>query len=199
MYIFFLSLLACFDWGIMKKIAPHRLAHRNYGEQVWTVAEEKEIPYAYLMALIVLECSGELPCGNRTEPHVYDRLKKVQQGTKSSYQHVKKKHLKKLSDEGLKNLATSWGPFQLMGYQAIELNSTVSDIRSTELGVELGARWIKKNYGNDLKAGRFKDAFHKHNTGQPYPADGKPKTHDPEYVNRGLHYMEIFSTEEYRY
>ena len=197
--ILFFSLFACLDLGFMKKVAPHRLAYRNYGESVWAVAEEEGVPYAYLMALIVLECSGELPCGSRTEDHVYKRLKQVKQGSKSSYQHVHQHHLKRLSDQGLKNLATSWGPFQLMGYQSIELNSTVSDIRSVEHGVELGVRWINKNYGGDLKAGRFKDAFHKHNTGQPYPADGKPKTHDPKYVERGLHFMEVFSEDGYRF
>ena len=85
-----------------------------------------------------------------------------------------------------------------MGYQAIELKSTVSDIRSVELGVERAHAGLR-NYGADLKAGRFKDAFHKHNTGQPYPADGKPKTYDPKYVERGLHFMEVFSQEDYRF
>ena len=82
--ILFFSLCACLDLGFMKKIAPHRLAYRNYGESVWAVAEEEGVPYAYLMALIVLECSGELPCGSRTEDHVYRRLKQVKQGSKPS-------------------------------------------------------------------------------------------------------------------
>ena len=36
------------------------------------------------------------------------------------------------SDDALKNLATSWGPFQLMGYQVIPLDLNIADIRGDE-------------------------------------------------------------------
>ena len=43
----------------------------NYGEQVREIADDMELPYEYLMALAVLECSGEKPAGQRFESHVY--------------------------------------------------------------------------------------------------------------------------------
>ena len=98
--ILLFSMFACLDVSFIRRKAPHRLNYRNYGESVWAVAEEEGLPYAYLMSLIVLECSGELPCGNRTGSHVYKRLKQVKQGTKPSYQHVKQHHLKEVFRSG---------------------------------------------------------------------------------------------------
>ena len=36
-------------------------------------------------------------------------------------------------------------------------------------------------------------AFHLHNTGKPYPADGQPTTFHPDYVQRGMAYMRKFA------
>ncbi|MGB2470589.1 MAG: hypothetical protein ACPIA5_07030, partial [Flavobacteriales bacterium] len=98
-------------------------------------------------------------------------------------------------DDALRNLATSWGPFQLMGYKCILLDVNIRDIRGPN-GVEHGADWINQTYGNSLRAGRFKDCFHMHNTGSPYPKTGLPRTHDPQYVPRGLAMMNQFTAPE---
>jgi hypothetical protein len=96
------------------------------------------------------------------------------------------------SDDALRNLATSWGPFQLMGYKCILLDVNIRDIRGPN-GVEHGADWINQTYGNAMREGRFKDCFHMHNTGQPYPKTGLPRTHDPQYVPRGISMMKQFN------
>ena len=101
----------------------------NYSNEVFKSSIEFNIPYKYLMALIQLECSGLKPAGERFEPHVYRQLKKVQVGSLKNYENVTMSHLYDASDEAIRNLATSWGPFQLMGYKCILLDVKIRDIR----------------------------------------------------------------------
>jgi hypothetical protein len=138
-----------------------------------------------------LECGGKKPAGSRFEKHVFKRLKEVRDGTRTNYENVKAHHLQDASDAALKNLATSWGPFQLMGYKCILLNVKIKDIRGPN-AVHYGAKWINLAYGTRLRKGQYKDCFHIHNTGRPYPSNGRPKTHDPQYVPRGLSAIEKY-------
>jgi len=163
----------------------------NYGEDVLEYAEDFDLSYEYLMALIVLETSGKIPSGSRFEQGVYNRLVKVKSGDRRKYENVKLHHLEDASDDAIKNLATSWGPFQLMGYKCIGMEVNVSDIRGED-GLYNGVLWINDEYGRFIRKGDFKDAFHYHNAGRKYPLVGKPKTHDPRYVEKGLSYMEYF-------
>lgn len=167
------------------------LAHYNYSEEVAVAAEEFDLPYAYLMALIVLECSGQKPAGSRYEPGIYRRMEQVRSGERRKYEAVKHKHLENASDEALKNLATSWGPFQLMGYKCVGLDVNVNDIRG-DRAVYYGAKWIDEEYGKLLRKEKYKDAFHFHNTGRKHPLVGGPRTHDPKYIDRGLNYIAYF-------
>jgi hypothetical protein len=164
----------------------------NYHDEVLDASEEFDLPYAYLMSLIVLETSGKKPPGKRFEPAVYRRLTSLRDGKRLKYEAVRRKHVKNASDDAIRNLATSWGPFQLMGYKCVAMGVTVNDLRGGD-GVEYGAEWIAEEYGHLLRRGRYKDAFHYHNTGRVYPKFGKPRTHDPRYVDRGLAYMEYFN------
>lgn len=157
----------------------------NYSEDVNAAALKFELPYGYLMALIQLECSGKKPAGERFEPHVYRRLKAVRDGRSKNYENITAAHLSDASDAALKNLATSWGPFQLMGYKCILLDVKIRDIRGNR-GVYHGADWINQTYGDRLRRGEYKNCFHLHNTGRPYPKVGLPSTHDPQYVPRGV-------------
>jgi hypothetical protein len=163
----------------------------NYGDVVLTYAVAYELPPEYLLALIVLESSGRSIIPPRFEPHVYERLKEVQNGARKGYEHVKQQHLADATDEALKNLASSWGPFQLMGYKCLLLDIKVRDIRGKD-AIFWGIHWIDLTYGKKLKDGKFRDAFHIHNTGRTYPLRGRPFTHDPEYVEKGLRYMQEF-------
>ena len=166
-------------------------AEETYSTEVLRAADKYDLDYSYLMSLIMLECSGKRPAGTRFEPHVFKRLKQVRDGQRSNYENVTATHLRGASDDALRNLATSWGPFQLMGYKCILLNVNIRDIRG-ENGIEHGADWINRTYGNAMRAGHFKDCFHMHNTGQPYPKTGLPRTHDPQYVPRGVAMMKRF-------
>lgn len=167
------------------------LAKENYHTDIKKAALAYDVPYEYLMALTVLECSGKRPAGTRFEKVVYKRLLQVKSGDRRKYENVKKRHLEDASDEAIRNLATSWGPFQLMGYKCIGMDVNVADIRGDDAVLQ-GARWISNEYGKMLKNQQFKDAFHYHNTGRRFPKSGRSATHDPSYVQRGLEYMEYF-------
>jgi len=167
---------------------------QNYGEEMREISSALDVPYAYLMALAVLECSGEKPAGHRFEQHVYRELIKVKEGKRRAYEAVKQEHLEALSEEEIRDLATSWGPFQLMGYKAIGLGVDVEDLSDEEVAALEGARWIQKEYGRFLTRKKWKDAFHIHNTGKRFPLNGHSRTHDPYYVSDGVRYMKYYES-----
>ncbi len=163
----------------------------NYGAEVKRYATEFNISPEYLQALMILECSGKKPAGKRFENHVYQKLRQVRSGHRMAFEMITKADLHDASDDALKNLATSWGPFQIMGYKCIHMNISLGELRG-EKAVYYGIKWVDANYGKYLHKGKYRDAFHIHNTGHPYPTVGPPKTHDPSYVNRGIRYMKQF-------
>lgn len=165
----------------------------NYSEEIAQLSDEFDVPYDYLMALIVLECGGNKPAGNRYEKGVFKQLQRVRDGKQKKFENIKKEHLAELDDEGLKNLATSWGPFQLMGYKVIGLGVNVVDIREEDDAAYYGVKWIKNEYGKFLEKKKWKDAFHYHNTGDRFPLSGHSHTHDPYYVSDGIKYMKHFA------
>lgn len=168
-----------------------RRVEKNYGHTIDTCASLMKLNPKYLKALACLECSGRTDMPKRFEKHVYKRLKKVKAGELNEYEGVTKKMIADASDEALKNLATSWGPFQIMGYKCLHLNIKVSDLRGKD-AVYWGVKWINMEYGNMVRKGNYRDAFHYHNTGRVYPKNGKPTTYDKNYVPKGLNYMRYF-------
>jgi hypothetical protein len=167
---------------------------QNYKEEMLEISAKLDLPYEYLMALTVLECSGEKPAGHRFEKHVFAQLKKVRDGKQRKLENIYSKDLQGLDDDGLTNLATSWGPFQLMGYKVIPMGLNIVDIRDEEDAAFYAAKWIKGEYGHFLKKKKWKDAFHYHNTGKRFPLSGRSRTHDPYYVSDGLRYMKYFES-----
>jgi len=168
-----------------------RRVESNYGQTIEEMAEKFNIPAEYLKALAMIECSGRKDMPLRYEEHVYQKLKEVQSGKRKKYENLTARKLKSLDDAGLKNLATSWGPFQIMGYKCLQMGAQVHNLRGDE-AVYWGAKWINDNYGDLLRKGDFKNAFHMHNTGRRFPVDGVSQTFDPAYVSKGLHYVNYF-------
>ncbi len=164
---------------------------KNYEKAVDKICKELDLPAHYFKALIVLECSGNLPAGKRFEAHVYDKLKQLQKGKIQTYSGLKTKDLKRYSDHELKLLATSWGPLQVMGYHCIALGKSIEHFAGPN-ALYNSILWCKKTYGHLLKNGNYRDAFHYHNTGKVHPTL-LPQTTDPNYVRRGIAYMENFA------
>ena len=115
----------------------------------------------------------------------------MRDGKRSRHENVTPAHLADASDDALRNLATSWGPFQLMGYKCILLDVNIRDIRGPT-ALSTAPTGSTKPTGSVMRQGRYRDCFHMHNTGQPYPKTGLPRTHDPQYVPRGMAMMKQF-------
>jgi hypothetical protein len=175
-------------WVDVKKEAILR-AKMNYETEVKEVCMEQNVPYNYILALIILECSGRKPAQSRFEPAVYAKLKQLRDGVISKYSTVNSSQVRNASDATLRLLATSWGALQIMGYHCYELDVPIDDLIHSETSLKVGIRWCRKNYGTYLNNGNFGDAFHFHNTGKPMPFFGITTTYDPQYVFRGMRYM----------
>lgn len=173
------------------KFYYQRQVEENYGDEINKAAIAFDIDPNYLKALCLLESSGELPAGKRFEKKVYENLKQLRAKKINKYSGLTSAMIKNASDEALKNLATSWGPFQLMGYQCLLVGVKVQDIRGDST-VYFSVKWIKQTYGDYLVKGRYADAFHIHNRGIPVPKNGKYLTYHSEYVPRGLKLMQSF-------
>ncbi len=165
---------------------------KNYKDEVDFYAKQFRLPSSYLLSLIMLECSGKKPAKPRFEERIYQTLKKLQKGEIKSFEGLKPADLKGMSDKKLKELATSWGPFQIMGYKSLQMKIPVEYLRGKN-AVYWGIKWINDDYGDLVRQGKYKDAFHWHNTGKTFPEDGKSRTYDQTYVDRGLAYMKYFS------
>jgi hypothetical protein len=162
------------------------------GDEIDQLASELGLSPSYFKALVFLESSGVDDPDPRFEPGVYDQLRRVRDGGRSRYGLLTAGDLAGASDEALRNLASSWGPMQIMGYHCVEIGVNVADLRDAD-AVAWGVRWVDQTYGHLLREQRFDDAFHMHNAGSTYPDSGPPKTHDPRYVPRGLKMMRGFS------
>jgi len=94
-----------------------------------------------------------------------------------------------LEEEALRELASSWGFTQIMGYHLIGRKGTVRDLLDAafnfRLAIELLAEFAGR-YELDL-AREFEEMFRCWNTGSPYGV-----TFDPEYARKGLLRMEIY-------
>ena len=167
----------------------------NYGKDVDSLSKTMNLPPDYIKALIMLESGGRKPVPSRFEEHVYKKLKEVKTGKRPNYEGITMNQLRYSTDHALRNMATSWGPFQIMGYKCIQLRIKLHNLRG-ESALYWGMKWISDDYGYLLKDKRYKDAFHFHNTGKEFPLDGKPQTHDPNYVAHGIKYMTYFLKKE---
>ena len=167
------------------------IAIKNYRNDIMLYSKQFNLNPNYLMAVIMLESSGkpDVPC--RFEPNVFKKLKDVKANKLAHLEYITSQDLKNADEAALKNLASSWGPFQLMGYKCIHLGIKIKDLRGPN-ALYYGVFWIDETYGEYVRQGRYQDAFHIHNTGHPVPTNGKYRTYDPKYVTKGIEYMKYF-------
>ena len=184
--LFILSCLIITSCDIIIKKSLYYRTEINYGEQVDQLAKEFDLPSEYLKSLIILECSGKKNVPSRYEDHVFSRLKMLRDGKRSRYERITQKDISDATIPALKNLASSWGPFQLMGYKCLQLGINVQDVRGDQ-SLYWGIKWINQEYGNLIRKGRYEEAFRIHNTGRP-----NGTTHDPNYVKNGLIHISYF-------
>ncbi len=97
--------------------------------------------------------------------------------------------LAELNDEALRELATSWGYTQIMGYHVINRQGTLRDLLDADFHFRMAVALLSEfAEAYQLDSGReFREMFCCWNTGRPYGV-----TFDPEYVEKGLARMEIY-------
>jgi hypothetical protein len=173
------------------------LAIINYKTIVDSLSSEFDLPPDYLLALIMLESSGRKKVPVRYEESIYYQLKQLKNGKIDKFENLKQSDLKGVKDKTLKELASSYGPFQIMGYKKYILKIPLDSLKGKR-NIYYSIKWINMSYGDMLRNEEFKDAFHFHNAGKRYPLAGDPLTYDPEYVTRGLSYQKYFKNVIYR-
>ncbi len=174
------------------RVGSYQSVIYNYGTEIDNASKKYNVDASYLKSLCALESSGKRSPGYRFEPKVYEKLSQLKRAEIAKYEFLVTADLRNASDKALRNLATSWGPFQLMGYKCLELGIKVNDLKGDN-SVDHSVRWISQSYGYLIRAKRFEDAFHFHNTGKLVPKFGRYLTYDKSYVPRGVRYMKYFS------
>jgi hypothetical protein len=163
----------------------------NYREDAEKASVMYGVPFEFIMALVVLECDGNKPSGFRFESHVYSKLKAVAGGKSKRYGAIRGADIAECGED-IRDLATSHGPLQIMGYHAVGMGICVSELAG-DSSIYKAARWMSESpaYMELLAANRFTDAFHLHNTGKVKPKKGS-RTHDPNYCRDGLSLLRWF-------
>lgn len=97
--------------------------------------------------------------------------------------------LSRLADEALRELATSWGFVQIMGFHVIGRERAVHDLLEPRFHYHLANQLLAefaKSYQLDLSR-EFAELFRCWNTGRP-----NGRTVDPAYVEKGLRRMKLY-------
>ena len=155
-------------------------------KQIWQASYGTPIPESYLAAVISLETS---PPGNwnseRFEAHIYQRLLALKRKGKA-FGSISRKKLLKHSDKELRQFATSYGPTQMMGYHCLQINCSISDLKSS-YHLQWAVAWMELNYGTYARRANWEACLRIHNTGRP-----EGKTYHANYVRDGLRRMNYY-------
>jgi hypothetical protein len=188
----------------------------KWGTQLAQVARRSSVPDFFFAALVANESGGD-PSASRFEPEVLLHLIQVLLGERASYGSIGRNELLitirmsmytstsqlggmpgaggSLADAAilalrrLKDLATSWGMTQIMGWHTLDYGTKLDWLKDPLGNLEFAAKLLysfAESYGLDVRK-EFESLFRCWNTGQP-----NGKTFDPEYVPRGLERMKLY-------
>lgn len=160
--------------------------YHQWHPKIMDAVSGTDISAAYMAALISLESS---PPGNarseRFEQHIYERLYNLKHQAQK-FGSIKQSDLARYDDAGMRQLATSYGLTQIMGYHCIRMGCTIDELRGEDhLLWAIG--YMMNHYQKAAAQKDWQAAFRIHNTGRP---DGRP--HRADYVERGLLRMEYY-------
>jgi hypothetical protein len=145
-----------------------------------------DIAPAYLAAIVSLESH---PPGNRSserfEPYVYQRLVDLKNDNRA-FGKIKRESLVFMSDAEIRQLATSYGLTQVMGFHCLELGCSIQDLKGP-YHLQWAVGYMMRHYGPHARKRDWNACFRIHNTGLP---DGTPARKD--YVDQGLMRMQYY-------
>jgi hypothetical protein len=142
-----------------------------------------------------LECNGVENPPARFEQGVYENLIRLKERKISKFEDLTPEIIKNTPDSIIRQMASSWGPFQIMGYKCVNLNIEISQLKGEDIFF-YSVKWIDENYGDVIRNKEYKHAFHIHNSGKMYPDNGPPLTYDINYVANGIKYMKHFREQD---
>jgi hypothetical protein len=167
-------------------------------------------PASFLAALTANESGGD-PAVSRLEPKVFSDLSAVLIGVKPAYGSIGGADLLTYvlgttsaaigrvvqnAVTSLRHLATSWGPTQIMGYQALAGHYDMADLPNLQKHYVHAIAMLEDFRRRfSLPAGPSNDSltwsefFRCWNTGRP-----NGQTADPTYVGNGLNRMDLYRT-----
>lgn len=182
---------------------------KQWGPLLNSAESSSGIPASFFAALIANESGGK-PDATRFEPAVFATLAQVLLGRKASYGSIGAQDLSSWVDPGagpagvqtsiavtvlkkLADLATSWGLFQVMGYEAIPFRTEDGvDALQNPLSCFSIVIYMLKDFArrNALDVTKnFSELFDCWNTGRPHAP-----TADPSYIPDGLERMALYQT-----
>lgn len=195
------------DLELMQKIKT------ELGDYIAGAVEGTPFPASLLAAITANESDG-VANAQRFEPAVFADLGRVVAGQKTSYapagckRAITSDHLlavccptteqapAKMASVytfpqgmlALVNLATSFGPTQIMGWHALEMGFALGELCSLPTHFDRAVQlieWFKERY--NLGTPEPQSFFHCWNTGSPVAP-----TFDPEYVTKGMARMALY-------
>lgn len=170
----------------------------------WIDAAVEGTPYpATLLAALTANESGGDPAVTRFEPAVLGQLALTVIGRKANFGALGGEDIGTyVRDEIpgdlaalvklLVNLATSWGPMQIMGYEALADHYSFSDLPTLDKHYPHAIPMLedfRKRFDISITGNAWGQFFDCWNTGRPHA-----KTFDPQYVPRGLDRMNLYGT-----
>lgn len=105
------------------------------------------------------------------------------------FAEIHSRQIRKTPDDALRELATSWGYTQIMGYHMVGRPGGVRQLLDPRFHFRM-AVWLLAEFAIDFHldlANDFAEMFCCWNTGRPHG-----RTYDPGYVSKGLGRMEIY-------
>lgn len=176
--------------------AKARQIFTRFGGLIHLACSNSIVPEDFLAGFIGVEAgidrTGQIrPEATRFEPGVYHKLTAVRDGLMSRWSGIVTRDLNGLSDAAIRNLATSWGMTQIMGWHLIHnLKGTIQDLRDPDKHLHFTVQLLVLTASVHLKSGRFDNVLRIWNTGS---ANGK--TYHDDYVDNALlvkrHYAAI--------
>lgn len=154
--------------------------------EIDSAVRDTEIPPSYLAALISLESH---PPGNRDsrrfEPKVFQRLLELKNEGKP-FARIARKQVQGLGEAELRELATSYGLTQVMGYHCLDLGCSIRDLAGS-YHLLWSVAYIRRHYLNQVIRKEWSACFRIHNTGR---AEGVTSRDD--YAEKGLLRMKYY-------
>ena len=160
--------------------------YHRLNKEILAAVDGTEIPASYLAALISLESH---PPGNRNsqrfESKIFQRLLELKKDGRS-FGGIPRSRVSDLTDSQLRELATSYGLTQIMGYHCLDMGCSIQDL-SGDYHLMWSVAYIRRHYLQKIKQKDWQACFRIHNTGKP-----EGTTHRNDYAEKGVLRMQYY-------